>query len=89
MNQPGQVGPGFPTVRNPTVKSAASRQSPGLNSLSATSYSSFQVLTPLAKRSIMGTTEADPDSIMCYQLPGEIMKDGKAGPGGDDINEQD
>ncbi len=29
-----------------------------------------QVLTPLAKKSIMGTAESDPLSIMCYQLPG-------------------
>src|SRR5215213_6907669 len=28
-----------------------------------------QVLTPLSKRSIMGTRESDPLSIMCYQLP--------------------
>lgn len=48
-----------------------------------------QVLTPLAKKSIMGTKESDPLSIMCYQLPGKIMKDGKAVPGGKDINEND
>lgn len=48
-----------------------------------------QVLTPLAKKSIMGTTEADPLSIMCYQLPGKIMKDGKPVPGGLDINAND
>ncbi|MBV9959531.1 MAG: CHAT domain-containing protein, partial [Acidobacteria bacterium] len=48
-----------------------------------------QVLTPLAKRSIMGTKESDPLSIMCYQLPGEIMKDGKDIPGGLDINLND
>ncbi|HKO98445.1 MAG TPA: CHAT domain-containing protein [Pyrinomonadaceae bacterium] len=48
-----------------------------------------QVLTPLAKRSIMGTKESDPLSIMCYQLPGEIMKDGEPIPGGDDINSND
>lgn len=48
-----------------------------------------QVLTPLAKKSIMGTKEADPVSIMCYQLPGEIMKDGKPVKGGDDINPRD
>jgi len=50
---------------------------------------SEQVLTPLAKRSIMGTAETDPLSIMCYQLPGKIMKDGKPVPGGDDINAKD
>ena len=48
-----------------------------------------QVLTPLVKKSIMGTTEADPLSIMCYQLPGKIMKDGKPVPGGTDINPND
>ncbi len=48
-----------------------------------------QVLTPLAKRSLMGTTESDPLSIMCYQLPASIMKDRKAVPGGTDINPRD
>lgn len=48
-----------------------------------------QVLTPLAKKSIMGTTEADPLSIMCYQLPGKIMKNGKPIKGGNDINPND
>jgi hypothetical protein len=48
-----------------------------------------QVLTPLAKKSILGTKEADPLSIMCYQLPGKIMKDGKAIKGGLDINPTD
>ena len=47
------------------------------------------MLTPLAKTSIMGTTESDPLSIMCYQLPAEIMKDGKAITGGEDINAND
>lgn len=48
-----------------------------------------QVLTPLKAKSIMGTTEADPTSIMCYQIPGEITKNGKTIPGGLDINEKD
>ena len=48
-----------------------------------------QVLTPLAKKSLMGTTETDPLSIMCYQLPASIMKDRKAVPGGKDINARD
>jgi hypothetical protein len=48
-----------------------------------------QVLTPLSKRSIMGTTEADELSIMCYHLPAEIMRDGNAVTGGDDINATD
>lgn len=48
-----------------------------------------QVLTPLSARSITGTTESDPLSIMCYQVPGTITKDGKAIPGGNDINPKD
>jgi hypothetical protein len=48
-----------------------------------------QVLKPLSARSIMGTTEADPVSIMCYQIPGGITKDGTAIPGGVDINDND
>jgi hypothetical protein len=48
-----------------------------------------QVLTPLAKKSIMGTREIDPLSIMCYQLPGSIMKNGKPIKGGSDINPTD
>jgi len=47
------------------------------------------VLTPLAEASIMGTRESDPTSIMCYQIPGEITKDGKPIPGGRDINSTD
>jgi hypothetical protein len=35
-----------------------------------------QVLTPLKEASLMGTP-ADQTSIMCYQLPGTITKDGK------------
>jgi hypothetical protein len=48
-----------------------------------------QVLTPLSRASILGTTEADPDSIMCYQVPGSITRDGQPIPGGDDINPRD
>src|SRR5215213_2722970 len=48
-----------------------------------------QVLTPLVKKSIMGTKESDPLSIMCYHLPGSIMKDRKPIPGGLDINQND
>jgi hypothetical protein len=47
-----------------------------------------QVLTPLKEASIMGTP-ADQTSIMCYQLPGMITKDGKPIPGGIDINKTD
>ena len=48
-----------------------------------------QVLTPLVKKSIMGTKEVDPLSIMCYQLPGSIMKNRKPIKGGTDINPND
>lgn len=48
-----------------------------------------QVLTPLAAKSVMGTTEADPTSVMCYQVPGIITKDGKPIVGGKDINAKD
>ncbi len=48
-----------------------------------------QVLTPLAAKSIMGTTEADPTSVMCYQVPGIITKDGRPIVGGKDINAMD
>jgi hypothetical protein len=47
-----------------------------------------QVLTPLNEWSIMGTP-SDEDSIMCYQLPGTITKDGKPIRGGKDINATD
>lgn len=47
-----------------------------------------QVLTPLDDKSIMGTLP-DQDSIMCYQLPAEITKDGLPIRGGLDINETD
>ena len=47
-----------------------------------------QVLTPLNEASIMATP-ADQDSIMCYQLPGSITKNGKPIRGGLDINETD
>ncbi len=48
-----------------------------------------QVLTPLDNRSLMGTADSDPLSIMCYQIPAEITKDGKEIAGGLDINEKD
>lgn len=47
-----------------------------------------QVLTPLDERSLM-STPADQTSIMCYQLPGAITKDGRPIPGGADINDSD
>lgn len=48
-----------------------------------------QVLTPLEESSLWGTTHSDPNSIMCYQLPGSITKDGKPILGGTDIDPQD
>ena len=45
-----------------------------------------QVLTPLEESSLWGTEHDDPNSIMCYQIPGSITKDGQPIPGGDDID---
>lgn len=47
-----------------------------------------QVLQPLSQASIFGTP-ADQTSIMCYQLPAQIMKDRKPIVGGLDINGTD
>ncbi len=47
-----------------------------------------QVLTPLDERSLMATP-ADDTSIMCYQLPGSITRDGRPIRGGADINQTD
>ena len=47
-----------------------------------------QVLTPIEEAVIRGTI-ADPKSIMCYQIPGEITKDGKPIVGGLDIDKSD
>ena len=48
-----------------------------------------QVLTPMANSALIATAHADPNSIMCYWLPAEIMKDNTAVPGGRDIDTQD
>ena len=48
-----------------------------------------QVLTPIEESSIRGTAHADPNSIMCYQIPGTITKDGKPIIGGKDIDASD
>lgn len=48
-----------------------------------------QVLTPISKGSLWGTTHADQKSIMCYQIPGTLTKDGKPILGGLDIDKQD
>lgn len=47
-----------------------------------------QVLTPLNEATLTATP-ADVRSILCYDLPAEIMRDGIAVPGGMAINEQD
>lgn len=47
-----------------------------------------QVLTPLDQKSIFGTP-SDQTSIMCYQLPGSITRDGQPIVGGLDINSTD
>jgi hypothetical protein len=47
-----------------------------------------QVLTPLDEKSIM-STPPDQTSIMCYQLPGSITRDGQPILGGMDINATD
>jgi hypothetical protein len=44
-----------------------------------------QVLTPIETSSIFGTL-ADPKSIMCYQIPGEITRSGRPILGGVDIS---
>lgn len=48
-----------------------------------------QVLTPLESSSLLGTRHADPHSIMCYQIPGKITKDGRPIIGGLDIDSSD
>jgi len=48
-----------------------------------------QVLTPIEESSLRGTAHADPRSIMCYQIPGRLTKDGKPILGGTDIDTQD
>lgn len=47
-----------------------------------------QVLTPLNETDLIATT-ADENSIMCYQLPGEITIDGEPIAGGLDIDDSD
>jgi hypothetical protein len=47
-----------------------------------------QVLTPIEQSSILGT-KVDARSIMCYQIPGTITKDGKPILGGNDIDKRD
>ena len=47
------------------------------------------VLTPLEESSIMATPRADSTSIMCYQIPGSITKDGNPIVGGTEISSSD
>ena len=44
-----------------------------------------QVLTPLEEGSLIATVKADPRSIMCYQIPGFLTKNGQPIVGGTDI----
>lgn len=48
-----------------------------------------QVLTPIEESQLIATPQADPSSIMCYQLPGDITVDGQPIVGGLDINASD
>jgi len=48
-----------------------------------------QVLTPISAGSLWGTAHADGRSIMCYQIPGTITKNGQPIPGGRDIDKED
>lgn len=48
-----------------------------------------QVLTPIEESSLLGTPHADPQSIMCYQIPGSLTKDGRPIVGGKDIDRRD
>jgi hypothetical protein len=48
-----------------------------------------QVLTPLGASSIMSSPETDRTSIMCYQIPGELTKNGQTVPGGTELDAVD
>jgi hypothetical protein len=48
-----------------------------------------QVLTPIEDISLLGTAHANSLSIMCYQIPGTLTKDGMPILGGLDIDELD
>lgn len=49
-----------------------------------------QVLTPLPEDKFLAATKtAEPDSVMCYRLPGSITKSGKAVIGGSGITASD
>lgn len=48
-----------------------------------------QVLTALEDTELRRTRRPDEVSVMCYHIPGEITRDGRPIPGGDDISESD
>ncbi|HVV70512.1 MAG TPA: peptidase M12, partial [Verrucomicrobiae bacterium] len=48
-----------------------------------------QVLTPIEDSALLNPTTPDPNSIMCYQIPGTITKRGKPILGGVDIDALD
>ena len=48
-----------------------------------------QVLTPIENSALMSTEKVDPQSVMCYWLPGTIMKDRKPVVGGTNIDAMD
>jgi len=48
-----------------------------------------QVLTPIEEGSLIGTMKSDSSSIMCYQIPGSITKNGKPIVGGTNIDSSD
>jgi hypothetical protein len=48
-----------------------------------------QVLTPIEESTLIATRHADAHSIMCYQIPGSLTKDGRPILGGMDIDKQD
>ncbi|MBG0792242.1 peptidase M12 [Methylocystis sp. H62] len=48
-----------------------------------------QVLTPIEESSLLGTPRADSNSIMCYEIPGEVTQSGDPIVGGVDIDELD
>lgn len=49
----------------------------------------FQVLTPIQESSLIGSPSCDADSIMCYQIPGDLTRDEKPIIGGKDLSHMD
>lgn len=45
-----------------------------------------QLLTPLERASVLGSSAADVHSIMCYEVPGSLTHDGRRIVGGTDID---